>query len=415
MTNVETKVTLSISEEGLTLGTLSDQIGAALQKAGRELMTQACQVIEAQALEAQGPGVQRRKRRGRHLLTRFGWMKLKRWQTWDPENGYAYPLDRVLRLRRQDRASPWILRQAVALATRLPYRQATYLLGTFIDEELDHRTLYRWVQKLGAQIVLEEDDQQQAVFRDGVIPERDPTEREIILAEVDGTFLKSQREEGSQFEVRLGVLTTGRQLVSSTAKHKRYRLLERVRYGGVEAAQDFGERLFLKGEAHLGLSHAGHILLVGDGADWIEALAGHDRWRATYQLDWWHLTHAIRRTFPDHPKVANRLIKHLYRGQGRKILPAVRLAKRNGVGDPEQVETLLGYLETNQEGFYGAHSLKDELSPEGRRVCVVGSGAVEKHVDLTIDRRFKGQGMRWTRKGANRLLKLRIGELDRAA
>jgi len=113
--------------------------------------------------------------------------------------------------------------------------------------------------------------------------------------------------------------------------------------------------------------------------------------------------------------VANRLIKHLYRGQGRKILSAVRLAKRNGVGDPEQVETLLGYLETNQEGFYGAHSLRSELSAEGRRVCVVGSGAVEKHVDLTIDRRFKGQGMRWTRKGANRLLKLRIRELDRAA
>lgn len=415
MTNVETKVTLSISEEGLTLEALSDQVGEALQEAGRELLTQACQVIEAQALEAQGAGVQRRKRRGRHLLTRFGWMKLKRWQTWDPENGYSYPLDRVLGLRRQDRASPWILRQAVALATRLPYRQATYLLGTFIDEELDHRTLYRWLQTLGAQIVLEEDDQQQAVFRDGVIPERDPTRREIILAEVDGTFLRSQREEGDKFEVRLGVLTTGKQLVSSTAKHKRYRLLERVRYGGVEAAQDFGERLFLKGEAHLGLSHAHHVLLVGDGADWIEALAGHDRWRATYQLDWWHLTHAIRRTFPDHPKVANRLIKHLYRGQGRKILPAVRLAKRNGIGDPEQVETLLGYLETNQEGFYGAHSLRFELSPQGRRVCVVGSGAIEKHIDLTIGRRFKGQGMRWTRKGANRLLKLRIRELDRAA
>jgi len=40
---------------------------------------------------------------------------------------------------------------------------------------------------------------------------------------------------------------------------------------------------------------------------------------------------------------------------------------------------------------------------------------VEKHIDLAICRRFKGQGMRWTRKGANRLLKLRIKELDRVA
>jgi len=377
------------------------------------LLAEACQAMEEELLEA--PGVQRRKRRGRHLLTRFGWMRLRRWQVWEVGRGYTYPLDEALGLERGQHASPWVLNQAVALATRLPYRQATYLLGTFIDEELDHRTLYRWMQKLGAQIVMEEDERQEAVFQHGVVPERDPRQWEIILGGVDSTYLRSQREDGNKFEVRLGIFSTGKELVSSTARHKRYRLVERHRYGGVESAQDFGERLFLEGEARLGLSHARHILLVGDGADWIEALAGHDRWRATYQLDWWHLIHAIRRTFPDHPKVVKRLVKYLYRGQGRKIAPAIRLAKANGIGDPEQVETLLGYLETNQSGFYGARSLQSELSPRGQLMCVVGSGAVEKHVDLTIVRRFKGQGMRWTRKGANRLLKLRIRELDRAA
>jgi hypothetical protein len=46
---------------------------------------------------------------------------------------------------------------------------------------------------------------------------------------------------------------------------------------------------------------------------------------------------------------------------------------------------------------------------------VEGSGAIEKQMDLAVGRRFKGQGMRWTRKGANRLLKLRLRELDKAA
>ncbi len=50
----------------------------------------------------------------------------------------------------------------------------------------------------------------------------------------------------------------------------------------METAQDFGDRLFLKGEAHLAISRARHLLLVGDGADWVEALVGNDRWRATY-------------------------------------------------------------------------------------------------------------------------------------
>lgn len=59
----------------------------------------------------------------------------------------------------------------------------------------------------------------------------------------------------------LGVLYSGKQLESPTAKHCRYRLEERVLYGGVEPAEVFGERLFLAGEACLGLSHARHLLL----------------------------------------------------------------------------------------------------------------------------------------------------------
>lgn len=414
MTTVETTVTISINQESLTLEELEARIGEALQEAGRTLLAQACHHVETQVLAADQE-LRRSKRRGLHLLTRFGWIRLSRWQMRDAQGRFFYPLDRALGLQPRQHASPWITKQAVALATRIPYRQATYLLGGFLDEEIDHRSLYRWVRNAGAQIVEEEDELQAAVFEHGVIPPRDATVRELVLALVDGTMLRAQREEGDRFEVRLGVLASGKALQSRSAKHRRYRLLERVRYAGVETAQDFGERLFLKGEVHLGLSRAEFLLLVGDGADWVEALAGHDRWRATYQLDWWHLTNALHRTFPDHPKLVKRLKRDLYRGEGEKIIPAIRLAQINGIGDPERVESLIGYLQANLSGFYGARSLRPHLSPAARLACVEGSGAVEKHIDLVICRRFKGQGMRWTRAGANCLLKLRIKELDRAA
>lgn len=415
MTCVETKVTMSINPNGMSLEELEQEIGKVLQQAGQQLLIHACQVMEAELMEQEEGRYLRDKRRTLDLLTRFGWIRLERWQARKKGGGYYRPLDKRLGLKSHQHASPWILAQSVALATRLPYRQATFLLQSFVEAPIDHRSLYRWVQREGIVIVAEEDDLQQAVFQHGEVPERHPKERELILAEVDGTFLRAQREESNRFEVRLGVLTTGKELESLTAKNRRYRLQERVRYGGVEAAGDFGERLFLKGEAQLGLSHAHHLLLVGDGAEWIEALAGHERWRATYQLDWWHLTHAFHRTFPEHPRLVQRLKRDLYRGEGNKIIPAVRLARLNGIGDPEQIGKLLTYLETNQGGFYGARSLRPHLSPEARLVCVEGSGAVEKHIDLAICRRFKGQGMRWTRTGANRLLKLRIRELDRVA
>jgi hypothetical protein len=377
MTTIEMTVTISINPNEVDLEALEAQIGHAMQQAGNQLLVQASKVIETQFLEEHSE-LRRSKRRGLHLLTRFGWIRLSRWQVRDARGRFFCPLDQVLGLQPRQHDSPWITRQAVALATRIPYRQAAHLLSGFLEEEIDHRSLYRWMQRTGAQIVEEEDEQQAEVFEHGVVPPRDHREREIVLAEVDGTFLRAQREESDRFEVRLGVLTTGKSLVSKTAKHQRYQLEERVRYGGVETAQDFGERLFIKGELYLALSRAHHLLLVGDGADWVEALAGHDRWRATYQLDWWHLTNAIQRTFPEHPQLAKRLKHALYRGEGDKIIAAVRLAKINGVGDPERVESLLSYLETNQAGFYGARSLRPHLSPKARLVCVEGSGAVEK-------------------------------------
>jgi len=168
------------------------------------------------------------------------------------------------------------------------------------------------------------------------------------------------------------------------------------------------------GEAKLGLSHARHLLLVGDGAEWIEALAGHQRWRATYQLDWWHLIHAFRRAFPDRPALVAELKEALYRWERERLLCLVRLARVTSRGDDERVERLWTYLGANRQGFYGARRLREHLSPQGKLVAVQGSGAVEKQMDLVVSCRFKGQGMRWTRRGANRLLKLRLRQLEAA-
>jgi hypothetical protein len=42
---------------------------------------------------------------------------------------------------------------------------------------------------------------------------------------------------------------------------------------------------------------------------------------------------------------------------------------------------------------------------EAKGVLVSSSGAMEKNIDVVIGRRFKRQGMSWTKEGANNLLK----------
>ena len=390
---VETTIKVSIPEGGVSMGDLERCVGRAVEEAGRELLGKVCHMLEEEGLAA--------LRRRRQVVDRA-------------TGRYYCPLDEVLALKGKRHYSPWVQEQAVALATRIPYRQAARLLGAWLGVELDHRTVHAWVQQAGQAVVEEEDAEQEAVFGDGEQPASDPGVREIVVTEVDGTFIKAQREQAPNFEVRFGVLFSGKELESATAKHRRYRLKERVLYGGVEPAEAFGERLFLAGEAKLGISHAEHLLLVGDGAEWIEALAGHRRWQATYQLDWWHLTHALHRTFPDRPALVAELKQSLYGGDGERLISLVSLARVAGDGDHERVAQLETYLRTNQEGFYGARRLRQRLSPEARTVAVEGSGAIEKQMDLVVDRRFQGQGMRWTRKGANRLLKLRLRELEKA-
>jgi len=44
---------------------------------------------------------------------------------------------------------------------------------------------------------------------------------------------------------------------------------------------------------------------------------------------------------------------------------------------------------------------------------VVGSGGIEKKIDLILCQRFKGRGMSWSWGGAQNLLKLRILRYDR--
>ena len=93
------------------------------------------------------------------------------------------------------------------------------------------------------------------------------------------------------------------------------------------------------------------------------------------------------------------------RWRRRAFRSPLRLAKdlRAGRhhGDPEHARLLAAYLEANAAHLYTFRSM-------GPGHWLRGSGPVEKHVELTVNRRFKRRGMRWSRRGARRLLAIRL-------
>ncbi|MBI2861984.1 MAG: UPF0236 family protein, partial [Chloroflexi bacterium] len=168
MPTVETTIKISIPAEGMSLKALEGAIAEAARKACQRLLLASAQAMEAKALEGVGRPLGRDKQRSLQLLTHFGWVRLQRWQMKERATGGAVrPLDGVLGVQKRQHASPWVAQWAARLAARLSFRQTTLLLRELLEDEVDHRTVWRWVQQAGVAIVAEEDDQQEAVFGRG--------------------------------------------------------------------------------------------------------------------------------------------------------------------------------------------------------------------------------------------------------
>ena len=174
---------------------------------------------------------------------------------------------------------------------------------------------------------------------------------------------------------------SAKELESKTAKYKRYWLSEKTLYGGIEEPEEFGEKLYLKGEEKLALSKARHLLVLGDGDSWIKNIAEGPYFMATYQLDWQHLMVKIRQTFSDQPKLVSELIGYLYSGQDEKMLTTVKLARLlcEDKDKRQKITDLVAYIENNRDGLYGSRSLRSQV--DSKSVLVCSTGAMEENID----------------------------------
>jgi hypothetical protein len=343
----------------------------------------------------------------RYLVTRFGIVAFWREKIRQGNGKGSYPLDKAVGLKPRQESTLWVKKRACELAKDYTYRPAAVLLSAEIGDEVSHGAVWGWVQKSGQALRQEEDQRWGAVFEDGEVFEGEGEEKEIVVTEMDATMLHSQEKERKKLTVKLGVMYSGKELESKTAKYKRYRLTDKTLYGGIEEPEEFGEKLYLKGEEKLALSKARNLLVLGDGDLWIKNIAEGPYFMATYQLDWRHLMVKIRQTFNDQPKLTSELIDYLYSGQGEKMLATVKLARLlcEDEDKSQKIADLVTYIENNRDGLYGSRYLKDKV--QAKEVLVCSTGAMEKNIDTVIDRRFKRYGQSWTTEGVNNLLKLR--------
>lgn len=233
-----------------------------------------------------------------------------------------------------------------------------------------------------------------------------PTPGPAVLAVVlDGAWVHSHDNADGR-EIKVAVVHTGSVASGAT----RTRLIDRRYAATADGITPFGPLVTAEID-HVGGFAATEQSLLGDGAAWIWRLGGELLPDATQVLDRWHLRAARRRA--TRAAVPDKALRRPW---------SIRLEDALDCGDVATALTVLAAMQRHYPhralaefaGYLHTHAgriVNDAARPEAGQT--IGSGAVEKGVDVVVNRRLKGRrGMRWWRRRAQGIVALRLAMLN---
>jgi len=262
-----------------------------------------------------------------------------------------------------------------------------------VGARVDHRAVWRWVQADGDQVLRDRAAKVNAMFTDGEAPPAPgrPVPPRLTVA-VDATGIRLI--EGAGASVKVGVAFTGTELL----RPGRHRLADRMVFADIGDPDQFGKAFAYELERTYGAHRIDAMMLLADGETWIKHLA--DDWLPTarYQCDHWHLAVKVREFCEREEARFRRMLDKAFSDPHHL---AAQLLQGRWRGDADKARELGVYLHNNGDHLHTYRGM-------GPGQWMHGSGPAEKHVELTVNRRFKRRGMRWSRRGARNLLAIRL-------
>lgn len=374
----------------------------ATRAAGRQLYAQAFAALQEAWLDQRRGRFAAQRWRTLQWLTPFGPVELPVRVVQEKASGRYLTLSKVfLRHKATRLLSPALEQAACAAATEQNYRPAARALSRWIGSRLGPWLVWAAVQYHGARRLLE--------LEKAPPPPARPMNVPALISEVDSTWLKAQQRQRQgpvrHFPVHLGLHYTGRARryqacgstsVCLTGKHLLVSTMPLAQFG--PQFQRLAHRLFRP---------RFHVLL-SDGDEGLERLRENHFPHTPWLLDRWHIAQAVRAlTGPDQAQF-HRLLQPIWNADSQAALEALRTSPLRRQR-PKEFHALFGYLLGNREGIDAWRQIPAWLRRgRGRTPPTVkpGSGAVEKNIEVLINRRFKRQGRSWHPIRAERLLQL---------
>jgi hypothetical protein len=344
----------------------------------------------------------------RHIETVFGPVALPRRRVQCLGCGrHRQPDDAVLApVLGAGRCTPALRDLAASCGASWPYQQAARVVGRVRGAPLSAETIRAVVAQTGQAVAAHHAAEAVAACQPpATAPDRARPRPTRLVVELDGAWVRSH-DTALGMEAKVGVVHAGSERIGRT----RTRLTQRryaATFGGVG---DFGPLVTAAVEQRNGYA-APEQTLLGDAAAWIWALGRDMLAAATPVLDRWHLADARQRTLrralgeaEERAAWAARLEPCLEAGD---VAGAVAvLAELTQASDAPEVGAFAAYLAAQ------APHIPDYAARRAAGLPI-GSGGVEKGVDVVVNRRFKGKrGMKWGRARAEGVLALRVAELN---
>ncbi len=301
------------------------------------------------------------------------------------KQGY-YPADEELELSQESRMSPRKEDQMTKLSVRMPYEEAakTYeeLTGLGASVSVVHRVVQEKGKGFGEEKIEHKPLKgagKEHVGSDGTMVNiREEGWKEVKI----GAYYKTDKE-GEKAEVRY---------VATTA-----------------SVEEIGKQLYeLAGRPSLG--QTGQMGFIADGSEWLDGIQQEHFFRSTRILDFYHVSEYLGnlgKIFYGEEKSKEWIeekLEQIKAGEVKDVQKSLGRMKAKTAEQKEELGKTRRYLKNHEKNMK-----YDEYQRMGFHI---GSGVIEAGCKYVIGHRFKRAGMRWSRKGAQHLLCLRVAYLN---
>jgi Uncharacterised protein family (UPF0236) len=269
------------------------------------------------------------------------------------------------------------------------YGRADETIREFLNICVSPAQVYRVTDCYGAKI-------EEASLSQRMLPP--VKQQEILYTQADGSMIFS-REEGWK-EVKVGRLFKSSDCLHAEAKQSCITHSQYLAHLG--SAEQFCTQMqqLIDGYGNL----KGRLVFICDGAPWIKNWIEDAFPEAVSILDYYHACeylYGFADSFFSDKEAKNQWAEQmkelLLDSRVDCVMETVRLLDAKG----EDALKLIAYFETNRDRMDYKHYRSIGCG-------IIGSGAIESAHRTVVQKRMKLSGQRWSRKGAQNMLKLRV-------